>query len=298
MTAAPLVRVEGLTRRYGSRDRSADAAPPAVDRVSFTVAAGETLALVGESGSGKSTLGRMAIALEPIDEGEVWLDGQPLAGLSQRRLRGLRPTMQMIFQNPYSALNPRMRVGDFVAEPLRIHRRARNQSELKAAVADLFGQVGLDPSVMKRWPHEFSGGQRQRLNIARAIALNPRFIVADEPITALDVSIQAQIVNLMQDIQARTGVSYLFISHDLGMVRHLSHRVAVMRGGRIVEMANTADLFDDPRHPYTRALLSAAPIADPRIERTRQRLDFDPAVHPVPADAQLHEVAPAHWVLS
>lgn len=298
MSAAPLVRVEGLTRRYGSIGRSGEAVPPAVDRVSFTVSAGETLALVGESGSGKSTLGRMAIALEPLDEGQVWLEGQPLAGLSQRRLRSLRPAMQMIFQNPYSALNPRMRVGDFVAEPLRIHRRATSKGELEAAVAELFVQVGLDPSVMKRWPHEFSGGQRQRLNIARAIALNPRFIVADEPITALDVSIQAQIVNLMQDIQARTGVSYLFISHDLGMVRHLSQRVAVMRAGRIVEVAATADLFGEPRHPYTRALLSAAPVADPRIERTRQRLDFDPAAHPVPPDAQLREVAPAHWVLS
>jgi peptide/nickel transport system ATP-binding protein len=205
--------------------------------------------------------------------------------------------MQMIFQNPYSALNPRMRVGDFVGEPLRIHRRATGKDELEDRVADLFRQVGLDPAMMRRWPREFSGGQRQRLNIARAIALNPRFIVADEPITALDVSIQAQIVNLMQDIQARTGVAYLFISHDLGMVRHLSQRVAVMRAGRIVETATTADLFGEPRHPYTRALLSAAPVADPRIERTRERLEFDPDAHPVPPAARLRAVGPDHWVL-
>lgn len=288
-----LLRADGISKVYDT----GVGARPAVDRVSFDVAPGETLALVGESGSGKSTVGRMVLKLEPLSDGEVYFEGRPLSRVEGAALKALRPRMQMIFQDPYSALNPRMRVGDFVGEPLLVHRREPNRSARQDRVAELFRMVGLDPSLMRRLPHEFSGGQRQRINIARALALSPPLIVADEPITALDVSIQAQIVNLLRDIQDQTGVAYLFISHDLGMVRYLSHRVAVMRAGRIVEVAPAPVLFDDARHPYTRALLSAAPVADPRIECRRQRLHFDPQRHPTPLDATLRFVAPHHQVL-
>ncbi len=294
MSATPppvLVRADGLSKRYG-RD-----APLAVDRVSFEVDAGETLALVGESGSGKSSVGRLLLQLEQASAGQVHFEGRPLVGLDRRQLRPLRRRMQMVFQDPYASLDPRMRVGASVAEALDVHGLAGSREQRHARVAELFAQVGLDPALMQRWPHQFSGGQRQRIAIARAIALEPRFIVADEPITALDVSIQAQIVNLLQDIQQRSGVAYLFISHDLSMVRHLSRRVAVMRAGRIVELAPTAALFDDARHPYTQALLSAVPVPDPRIERLRRRIDFDPARYPVAPDAELREVAPGHLVL-
>ncbi|MBN6151869.1 ABC transporter ATP-binding protein [Xanthomonas sp. AmX2] len=292
-----LVRADNLCKRYGGAGPLHSPTPLAVDRVSFGLAAGETLALVGESGSGKSSVGRLLLRLEQATSGEVHFEGRALGGLGRRELRPLRQRMQMIFQDPYSALDPRMRVGEFVAEPLQVHRLARGRGEREQRVAELFRQVGLDPALMQRWPHQFSGGQRQRIAIARAIALQPRFIVADEPITALDVSIQAQIVNLLQDIQQHTGVAYLFISHDLSMVQYLSRRVAVMRAGRIVELAPTAQLFEDPRHPYTQALLSAVPVADPRVERTRRRIDFDPARHAPATDAALREVAPGHWVL-
>lgn len=297
MTADPLVRVTDLGKRYDAGGLWRRPGPAAVAGVSFDVAAGETLALVGESGSGKSTVGRLLLQLETPTAGEVWFEGRRLSGLSRRALRPLRRRMQMVFQDPYSALNPRLRAGEAVTEPLRIHGIETHAGALADRAAELFRQVGLDPIMTRRFPHEFSGGQRQRINIARAIALEPRFIVADEPITALDVSIQAQIVNLLQDIQDRTGVAYLFISHDLGMVRHLSRRVAVMRAGRIVEIAPAAALFERPRHPYTRALLSAVPVADPRIERTRRRIDFDPAQHPVTPDSALIQAAPGHWVL-
>ena len=289
MTA--LVRADNLVKHYGDRS-----APPAVDRVSFDVAAGETLALVGESGSGKSTVGRMLLQLERATAGEVYLDEVCLTRANASTMRAMRPRMQMIFQDPFSALNPRMRVGDAIAEPLDVHVRGLNRSERRDRVAALLDRVGLDPAVMDRLPHAFSGGQRQRINIARALALNPDFIVADEPITALDVSIQAQIVNLLKDIQSETRTALLFISHDLGMVRHLSDRVAVMRFGRLVEMADKTALFEDPRHPYTRALLSAAPLADPRLERARTPVPFDPRWRPSP-EARWVEATPGHWVL-
>jgi len=292
----PLVRAEQLSKRYAGGWRASPAL--AVDRVSFTLDAGQTLALVGESGSGKSSVGRMLLRLDPASAGEVYFDGQALGGLSRRALRPLRPRMQMIFQDPYTALNPRMRVGDYVAEPLLVHAPGIGREQREQRVSEVFARVGLDPAWMRRWPHQFSGGQRQRIAIARAIILQPEFIVADEPIAALDVSIQAQIVNLLQDIQQHTHLACLFISHDLGMVRHLSQKVAVMRAGRIVELAPTAALFENPHHPYTRALLSAASIADPRIERQRRRIDFDPARHPLADDAELREIAPEHWILA
>jgi len=291
-----LVRAEGLCKRYGG-DQWRDIPPLAVDRVSLSLKVGQTLALVGESGSGKSSVGRLLLRLESASAGEVYFDGQPLGGLSRRALRPLRRWMQMIFQDPYSALDPRMRVGDYIAEPLLVHDREQTRTQREQRVAEVLALVGLEPAWMRRWPHQFSGGQRQRIAIARAIVLQPRFIVADEPIAALDVSIQAQIVNLLRDIQQQTHLAYLFISHDLGMVRHLSQQVAVMRAGRIVELAPTTALFEQPHHPYTRALLSAIPVADPRIERQRRRIDFDPARHPLAGDAQLREIAPEHWVL-
>jgi ABC-type oligopeptide transport system ATPase subunit len=296
MSMEPLIRVAGLSKHYGVLDVQRQPVM-AVNAVSFDVAPGETLALVGESGSGKSSVGRLILQLDHASAGEVFFEGQALSGLRRSALRPLRKRMQMVFQDPYSALDPRMRVGDFVAEPLLVHKVFSSKTAREDRVAELFKLVGLDPAVMRRFPHEFSGGQRQRISIARAIALDPRFIVADEPITALDVSIQAQIVNLLQDLQARSGVAYLFISHDLSMVRHLAHRVAVMRAGRIVELAPTRMLFGDPRHPYTRALLSAVPVADPRIERQRVRVDFDPAAHPVAHDAAPRDVGDGHFVL-
>ena len=270
--------------------------PPtrAVVGVSFDVFPGETLGLVGESGSGKSTTGRLVMRLEEADAGTVEFEGQVITGLSAARMKPLRRRMQIVFQDPYAALSPRMRVGRFVAEPLVVHDIG-NRGERKDRVTELFQQVGLDPAFAQRFPHEFSGGQRQRIVIARALALNPSFIVADEPITALDVSIQAQIVNLFQDLRERLGLAYLFIAHDLSMVRYLCDRVAVMLRGRIVEIGPVRAIFEDPRHPYTKALLSAVPIPDPDVERSRVRL-----VHNMDerwSDAVLREVAPQHHVL-
>jgi ABC-type oligopeptide transport system ATPase subunit len=268
----------------------------AVSDVSFDIAAGETLGLVGESGSGKSTIGRAVTMLVPPTAGSVEFEGRQIAHLSSRDLQPIRRAMQIIFQDPYSALNPRMRVGDFVAEPLVIHGVLPDRRERADYVAELFRKVGLDPNFIRRYPHEFSGGQRQRICIARAIALKPKFIVADEPIAALDVSIQAQVVNLLQDLQSEFGFSYLFISHDLSMIRHICHRVAVLYRGRIVEFATATALFADPRHPYTRILLSAIPVPDPKIERTRVRLLMRPDVEYGEADSRLVEIAPGHWL--
>ena len=299
MSRIPLVRVEGLCKTYGGGRRGFGASTPlkAVNQVSFSIGEGETLGLVGESGSGKSTTGRTLLQLEKPSGGEIFFQQHRLSGLSPRRLKPWRRDMQMIFQDPYSALNPRMTVGDFVAEPLIVHRLAASRGEREERVAALFRQVGLEPDFMRRFPHEFSGGQRQRVNIARALALNPRFIVADEPITALDVSIQAQIVNLFQDLQQQLGLTWLFIAHDLAMVRYLCHRVAVMLRGRIVEIGPTEAIFTDARHPYTRALLAAIPIPDPRIERQRRLPAFDVNRHLPPETAALQAVGPEHFVL-
>jgi ABC-type oligopeptide transport system ATPase subunit len=295
---APLLRVEDLTRIYGKQGLfGRGLITRAVDGVSFEVMPRETLGLVGESGSGKSTTGRLVMGLEEPDSGRVLFDGTDLTALSPARRQPFRRRMQIVFQDPYAALNPRMRVGDFVAEPFIVHGEGGNAGERNDKVATLFRTVGLDPSFMQRYPHEFSGGQRQRICIARAIALQPEFIVADEPITALDVSIQAQIVNLFQDLQEKMGLAILFIAHDLSMVRYLCNRVAVMLRGRIVEAGPTEAVFGDARHPYTKALLSAVPIPDPAQERGRRRLPFDAGAFRFPPSAALQDVGGGHLVL-
>ncbi|HUX87417.1 MAG TPA: oligopeptide/dipeptide ABC transporter ATP-binding protein [Chloroflexota bacterium] len=243
----------------------------AVDGVSLTIQRGETLGLVGESGCGKSTAGRTILHLQRPTDGDVVFDGQPLSKLAPNDLRKMRRRFQMIFQDPYASLNPRMTVGDIVGEPLQVHGLAKGR-ELGERVEEILGTVGLDPYFVSRYPHEFSGGQRQRIGIARAIAVHPDFIVADEPISALDVSIRAQILNLLEDLQERFNLTYLFIAHDLAVVRHISDRVAVMYLGKIVELADRDRLYESPKHPYTKALLSAVPIPSPKIERKRERI--------------------------
>jgi oligopeptide transport system ATP-binding protein len=243
----------------------------AVDGITFDIRRGETLGLVGESGCGKTTAGRTILQLYPPTAGKVTLDGIDLAGLSPPELRRMRRRMQLIFQDPYASLNPRMSVGSIIAAPLRIHGVARG-SQIQQRVAELIELVGLSPDFANRYPHEFSGGQRQRIGIARALALNPDFIVCDEPIAALDVSIQAQVVNLLQSLQEQFGLTYLFIAHDLSMVRHISDRVAVMYLGKIVELTDRDTLYSNPLHPYSQALLSAVPAPDPALERRREHI--------------------------
>ena len=246
----------------------------AVDDVSFTVDKGETLGLVGESGCGKSTTGRSILRLIEPTDGKIYFEGQDVTALDKNAMRSLRREMQIIFQDPYASLNPRMTVGSIVGEPLEIHKIARG-SEKTERVASLLHKVGLRAEDMRKYPHEFSGGQRQRIGIARAIALNPKLIVCDEPVSALDVSIQAQVINLLEDLQEEFGLSYLFIAHNLNVVEHISDRVAVMYLGQIVELASDTDLYNDPQHPYTEALLSAVPIPDPTITKKRIILEGD-----------------------
>jgi oligopeptide transport system ATP-binding protein len=247
------------------------AAVKAVDGVSFHIYEGETLGLVGESGCGKSTTGRTILQLHRATEGSVKFEGQELTEMKGEQLRRMRRRMQMVFQDPYASLNPRMSVGRIVAEPLVVHGIGTKR-EREERVAELLELVGLNPYFVRRYPHEFSGGQRQRIGLARSLALNPKFIVADEPISALDVSIQAQVVNLLQQLQEDLGLTYLFIAHDLSMVRHLCDRVAVMYLGKIVEVAESEELYTNPLHPYTQALLSAVPVPDPKVEEQRQRI--------------------------
>lgn len=243
----------------------------AVDGVSLDIYKGETLGLVGESGCGKSTLGRTIVRLYEPTEGEIYFEGTNLAELSGARLKEVRSRLQMIFQDPYSSLNPRLTIERTVGEPLLIHKVGSNV-ERRERVMSLLERVGLNSGMISRFPHEFSGGQRQRIGIARALALNPSLVIADEPISALDVSIQAQVINLLEELQVEFGLTYLFIAHDLSMVRHFCDRVAVMYLGKIVEIAETEELFNNPQHPYTQALLSAVPVPDSRIERQRQRI--------------------------
>ncbi len=247
----------------------------AVDDVSFTLNEGETLGLVGESGSGKTTVGRSILRLIEPTAGSVKFMGQDIVGMGREELRKMRRHMQIIFQDPYSSLNPRMTVLSIVGEPLKIHAIAKG-SEIEDRVASLLKRVGLNPDYMKRYPHEFSGGQRQRIGIARALALSPKLIVCDEPVSALDVSVQAQVINLLQDLQDELKLSFLFIAHDLSVVEHISHRVSVMYIGRIMEVAPSHELYEKPRHPYTQALLSAIPEMDPTIKKQRQILQGDP----------------------
>jgi oligopeptide transport system ATP-binding protein len=287
-----LVEVRHLVKHFerGGGFLRAKSIVRAVDDVSFSIEEGETFGLVGESGSGKSTTGRCMLRLIEPTSGEMRFRGEDVLAFDRARLRAARRDMQMVFQDPYSSLNPRMRARDIVEEPLVIHRIG-SRAERRDKVGELFRLVGLDPAHLERYPHEFSGGQRQRIGLARAIALNPSFIIADEPVSALDVSIQAQVINLLLDLQERLKLTYLFIAHDLRLVQHICTRVAVMYLGRIVETGLTSSIFANPQHPYTRALLSAVPVLDP--DAPRQRIELDPSS--VRREAALREVAAGHF---
>jgi ABC-type oligopeptide transport system ATPase subunit len=280
--------VKEFTRKHGPF--RAPTVLRAVDGVTFSIEAGETFGLVGESGSGKTTTGRCILRLIEPTSGDVEFKGESVLAFDRQRMRQARREMQIVFQDPYSSLNPRMRAGAIVEEPLVIHG-VGSRTERQDRVADLFRLVGLDPDHRPRYPHQFSGGQRQRIGLARALSLNPSLVIADEPVSALDVSVQAQVVNLLMDLQHRLSLTYLFIAHDLRLVRHICERVAVMYRGRIVEIGRTAALFEAPAHPYTKALLSAIPVPDPKAKRERVVLDpgsFD-------RTAALREVGSGHW---
>jgi len=293
-----LLRVDKLTKHFpitrGVLIQREVGAVQAVDKVSFDILRGETLGLVGESGCGKSTTGRTILQLYRPTSGKVFYDGEDLTTLKGESLRHMRRNMQMIFQDPYASLNPRLTIGNIIAEPLEVHSIG-TKAEQRERVQDLLQLVGLSPYFINRYPHEFSGGQRQRIGVARALALNPDFIVCDEPISALDVSIQAQVVNLLEELQAEFGLTYLFIAHDLSMVRHISDRTAVMYLGKIVELATRDELYSHPLHPYTQALLSAVPIPDPIKESKRQRVilegDVPSPVNP-PKGCRFHPRCP------
>ena len=276
--APELLQVKGLTKYFpikgGLLSREVDRVH-AVDGVSFNIAAGETLGMVGESGCGKSTTGRCILRLIEPSNGEVRFDGQDVTAMNPQALREVRRDMQIIFQDPFASLNPRMTVEAIIGEALTIHKLTKSPTEYQARVVDLLETVGLNADHMRRFPHEFSGGQRQRIGIARALAVSPKLIVCDEPVSALDVSIQAQVINLLEDLQAKMGLTYLFIAHDLSVVEHISNRVAVMYLGRVVEIAPSRNLYTRPKHPYTEALLSAVPIPDPKAKKQRIVLTGD-----------------------
>ncbi|MBI1847984.1 MAG: ABC transporter ATP-binding protein [Candidatus Rokubacteria bacterium] len=319
MSGEPLLEVRNLTKRFpvgGGLFGGAPGVVRAVDGVSFSIARGETLGLVGESGCGKTTTGRCILQLERPTSGSVLFEGRDLTTLDETALRDVRRRIQVIFQDPYSSLNPRMTIGAIVGEPLAVHRIVPEAAARARRVRDLLSRVGLLPQHARRYPHELSGGQRQRVGIARALAMEPALVICDEPVSALDVSIQAQIINLLEDLQAEFGLTYLFIAHDLAVVRHISDRVAVMYLGRIVEITDRKALYDDPLHPYTKALLAAVPIPDPEIEAGRPRIVLGGEVPsplnpppgcvfhprcPIAVDRcrrvipDLREVKPGHW---
>ncbi len=316
-----LVRVENLTKHFpitqGIVVQRQIGAVQAVDNVSFDIREGETLGLVGESGCGKSTTGRTILQLHRPTSGKAYYQDQDLTTLKGEDLRRMRRFMQIIFQDPYASLNPRLTVGDIIGEPLEVHRIEKSKKKRTERVQELLRLVGLNPYFINRYPHEFSGGQRQRIGVARALALQPKFIICDEPISALDVSIQAQVVNLLEKLQDEFGLTYLFIAHDLSMVRYISDRTAVMYLGKIVELAEREELYSHPLHPYTQALLSAVPVPDPVVERDRKRViltgDVPSPANP-PSGCNFHprcplaeqvcqeeepewrEASPDHWV--
>ncbi len=317
----PLVKVENLIKHFpvsrGIIIQRKVGAVKAVDGISFTIEISETLGLVGESGCGKTTAGRTLLGLYPATSGEVTIDGHNVCGAKGKELLAIRRSAQMIFQDPYASLNPRWTVHSIVSEPLRVHHIFQNEAERVERVQELMGLVGLSGRLINRFPHEFSGGQRQRIGIARALASDPKFIVCDEPISALDVSIQAQVVNLLEDLQDRFGLTYLFIAHDLSMVRHICDRVAVMYLGVMAEMGDRNELYEHPLHPYTKALLSAVPVPDPKKARVSRRIiltgDVPSPINP-PSGCRFHprcpiavdkchidvpewrQVSPGHWV--
>ncbi len=318
MAETPLLRVKSLKKYFpirGGLFSREVARVHAVDDVSFEILRGETLGLVGESGCGKSTTGRCILRLIEPTAGEVWFGDQNVTTLDKRSLRHLRRDMQIIFQDPYASLNPRMTVGSIIGEALVIHKLAKTKREREERVVHLLETVGLSAEHLRRYPHEFSGGQRQRIGIARALAVSPKLIVADEPVSALDVSIQAQVINLLEDLQKQFNLTYLFIAHDLSVVEHISTRVAVMYLGKIVEIAAAKELYTNPKHPYTEALLSAVPIPDPAVKRKRILLEGDvPSPIKPPSGCRFHtrcpvrvpscseneqvlkQVSPEHWV--
>ncbi len=293
--AAPVVQVTDLKKHFPIRKgllRRVVGNVHAVDGVSFSIGEAETLALVGESGCGKSTVGRTLLRLIQPTAGSIKVGGTEITGLNKQQMRPYRREMQIVFQDPYASLNPRMRVGDIIGEPLKVHGLAKGKA-LESQVEQLLARVGLRPQQARNFPHEFSGGQRQRISIARALALNPKFIVADEPVSALDVSIQAQVINLMVHLQRTERLSFLFISHNLAVVEHIAHRVAVMYLGRIVEYADTAALFANPQHPYTEALLAAVPVPDPSLKRKKRAVQGDvPSPIRPPSGCHFHPRCP------
>ncbi|MDQ0192588.1 ABC transporter ATP-binding protein [Paenibacillus wynnii] len=302
MSSNNLIEVKGLRKYFNVGNNKV---LRAVDNLNFSIRPGETLGMVGESGCGKSTAGRTILRLYEPTAGSVLFNGTDINKLSAGKMKAMRRDMQMIFQDPYASLNPRFTVSDVIGEALDIHKLAGSRQERKKRIEDLLDMVGLNPDHATRYPHEFSGGQRQRIGIARALAVNPKFIVCDEPISALDVSIQAQVVNLLKELQGRLGLTYLFIAHDLSMVKHISDRVVVMYLGRMVEIAESEELYANPVHPYTQSLLSAIPIPDPDIEMNKKRIILhDELGTPIysaneksnDSDFELVEVSKGHWV--
>ena len=292
MSKRKLVEVKGLKCYFGSSSKQV---VKAVDDISFEIFEGETFGLVGESGSGKSTTGRSILRLNDATDGQILFDGKEIP-TKTKDLKDFRKQAQMIFQDPYASLNGRMKVRDIIAEGMDIHGIVKTRAERDAKVNELLKMVGLNPEHANRYPHEFSGGQRQRIGIARALAVNPRFIVCDEPISALDVSIQAQIVNLLKQLQKEQQLTYLFIAHDLSMVKYISDRIAVMYQGKIVELGTADAVYHQPFHPYTKSLLSAIPLPDPQYERNRKRVIYQPTVQSEPEE--MFEITPGHFVLT